>query len=146
MNSWSQNQPNNMIMGQAQFNPYQQGWGNYMPQKLPTYSATPIHGQNAAWQFPMGANSEIYLPDADQDIIWWIRTDSNGNRSVQAFDVTPHKDPEPVDIDNIIARLGAVEEWINAKSNKSNTKRNTTATNVASTTIPVSGGAVQSVD
>jgi hypothetical protein len=30
----------------------------------------------------MGPNSEIYLPDADQDIIWWIRTDMNNNRTV----------------------------------------------------------------
>lgn len=142
MNSWSQNQqPNNMM---AQFTPYQNNW---TPQRLPVYSASPIHGQNAAWQFPMGANSEIYLPDADQDIIWWIRTDMNGNRSVQPFDVTPHKEPEPVDIDSIMARLGAVEEWINAKSNKSNAKRSVaTTTNATTTNIPVSGGAIQSVD
>jgi len=50
--------------------------------RLPVYSAAPIHGENAAWQFPMGANSEIYLPDAEKDIIWWIRTDSTGNRSI----------------------------------------------------------------
>ena len=115
-----------MMGGQQPFNPYFNSFGT---SRLPVYSATPIHGQNAAWQFPMGANSEIYLPDADQDIIWWIRTDNQGNRSVQPFDVTPHKEPEPIDIDNIIARLGAVEEWINGKSNKSNAKRtNTTAT------------------
>ena len=117
MNSWSQNQ-NNGVM-----NPYMAAMGMYNRQQLPVYSASPIHGQNAAWQFPMGPNSEIYLPDADQDIIWWIRTDNQGNRSVQPFDVTPHKEPEPVDMENLLARLGAVEEWINAKSNKSNAKR-----------------------
>ena len=135
MNSWNQNQvPNNMMFGQAQFNPY-----TY--QKLPVYNAAPIHGENAAWQFPMGTNSEIYLPDAERDIIWWIRTDNNGNRSVQPFDVTPHKEPEPVDMNDLIARLGAVEEWINAKSNKSNAKRSAAATTnsaaTATTTIPV---------
>ena len=138
MNTWSQNQvPNNLNFGQAQFNPY-----SY--QRLPVYSAAPIHGENAAWQFPMGANSEIYLPDAEKDIIWWIRTDNNGNRSVQPFDVTPHKEPEPIDMNDLLARLGAVEEWINAKSNKSNAKRNS-ATNVATTTatVPV---AVESVN
>jgi len=65
-----------MTMGQAAFNPYVNMLGNYNRQPLPVYSATPIHGQSAAWQFPMGPNSEIYLPDADQDIIWWIRTDN----------------------------------------------------------------------
>ena len=122
MNSWTQNQMN-MNMNNSQTSFPTNMWGQYT-QRLPVYQAAPIHGKNAAWQFPMGPNSEIYLPDADQNIIWWIRTDNQGNRSVQPFDVTPHKEPEPIDIDNIIARLGAVEEWINAKSNKPNAKRN----------------------
>ena len=120
----NQNQP---LMGGINFNPYwnmpqQPVFNNY--NKLPVYHAEPIHGENAAWQFPMGSNSEIYLPDADDDIIWWIRTDNNGNKTVQPFDVIPHKKPEQVDINNILARLGAVEEWINGKQNKSNAKRN----------------------
>ena len=126
MNTWNQN---NNVVGQAQFNPYMTpSWNQYTPQKLPVYSAAPIHGENAAWQFPMGPNSEIYLPDADEDLIWWIRTDNNGNRSVQAFDVTPHKKPEPIDTNDLAARLAAVEEWINGKQNKSNAKRSTTTT------------------
>jgi len=76
----------------------------------------------------MGPNSEIYLPDADQDIIWWIRTDTNGNKSVQAFDVKLHEEPKQVDTNDLAARLAAVEEWINGKSNKSNAKRSANAT------------------
>ena len=125
MNSWTlQNQTqNNMMMGQTQFTPYN-SWGMQSRVTLPTYHAEPIHGENAAWQFPMGPNSDIWLPDADQDLIWWIKTDANGNKSVQPFDVNPHKKPEQVDMNDILARLGAVEEWINGKQNKSNAKRN----------------------
>lgn len=115
MASWNQpQQNNNMVMGQASFTPYQQPniWGNY---RLPSYHAEPIHGENAAWQFPMAPNSDIWLPDADQDLIWWIRTDANGNKTVEPFNVTPHKKTQPVDMDDILARLGAVEEWINGK-------------------------------
>lgn len=119
MNTWNQN---NLMAVQSQFNPYI----NY---KLPVYTAAPIQGENAAWQFLMGPNSEIYLPDADEDIIWWIRTDNNGNRSVQAFDVTPHKKPESIDTKDLAARLAAVEEWINAKSNKPAPKRNNITNN-----------------
>ena len=82
---------------------------------MPIYRAEPIHGENAAWQFPMGPNSEIYLPDSDRDIIWWIRTDQNGNKTVTPFDVKLHQEPAPVDMNEILARLGAVEEWINGK-------------------------------
>jgi len=91
--------------------------------RLPIYKAEPIHGKNAAWQFPMGPNSDIWLPDADEDLIWWIRTDQMGNRTVQPFDVKPHQKQPAVDTNDLAARLAAVEEWINAKSNKSNAKR-----------------------
>ena len=127
MNSWNQSQTqNNMTMGQAQFNPYS-SWNYPNPQPrtfTPIYHADPIHGENAAWQFPMAPNSEIYLPDADRDIIWWIKTDQNGNKQVIPFDVKPHQEPTPVDTQDLAARLAAVEEWINGKSNKSNAKRN----------------------
>ena len=126
MSSWNQpQQQNNMVVGQAQFNPYN-NWATQprvFNAPLPVYKAEPIHGKEAAWQFPMGPNSEIYLPDADTDIIWWIRTDSNGNKNVLPFDVKPHQEPEQVDINNILARLNAVEEKLNGKQNKSNAKR-----------------------
>lgn len=140
MNTWNnQNQNQNNIVGQAQFNPYNNNiWGTYGQQRLPVYHAEPIHGENAAWAFPIGGG-DIWLPDADQDLIWWIRIDQNGNKQVKSFDVKPHEAPEPVDMENILARLGAVEEWINGKQNKSNAKRNTTvsanAPSPATTTV-----------
>lgn len=138
MNSWNQNQTqNNMTMGQASFNPY---WGINQPtssynMRAPVYHAEPIHGENAAWAFPIGGG-DIWLPDADQDIIWWIRIDQNGNKQVKPFDLKPHEEPQPVDMENILARLGALEEWVNGKQSKSNAKRNvsTNSANVAATT------------
>ena len=136
MNSWNQPQqpqPYNNMVGQAQFSPYTNyNWN--ISQRAPVYRADPIHGENAAWAFPIGGG-EIYLPDADEDIIWWIRIDQNGNRIVTPFDVTPHQKPVQVDTQDLAARLAAVEEWINGKQNKSNAKRNvsTTATNVPAT-------------
>ena len=118
MGSWNQNN-SNLTVGQAQFNPYNQ-WNNF---RLPVYKAEPIHGENAAWQFPMAPGSEIYLPDADKDIIWWIRVDQNGGRNVMGFDVVPHHEPEPVDMDQILQRLNVLEEKVNAKQNKPNQKR-----------------------
>ena len=109
MNSWNLNQnqnqnQNNMMMGQAQFTPYSQNmWGSYT-QRLPVYHAEPIHGENAAWQFPMGPNSEIYLPDADQDLIWWIRTDNFGNKMVKPFKVTPYEEPAPITLEDVMKK------------------------------------------
>ena len=120
-------------MGQAQFSPYNQNiWGNYAASRGPAYRADPINGENAAWQFPIGSG-EIYLPDANEDIIWWIRVDQNGNKSVTPFDVTLHKKPEPIDMNTILNRLDALEEKVNAKYNKSNAKR----TNAVVATDPI---------
>ena len=44
------------------------------------------------------------------------------------FDIGPHKDAPPVDLNSLEQRLANVEEWIHAKSNKSNAKRATAAT------------------
>ena len=142
MNSWNQpmNNNNNMMTGGINFNPYNTSWQPYQNVQprtfnppLPIYHAEPIHGENAAWQFPMGPNSEIYLPDADEDLIWWIRTDANGNKNVMAFDATPHEKKPPVDTNDLAARLAAVEEWINGKQNKSNAKRSAPIVNTTVT-------------
>lgn len=109
MNSWNQNQTQNI-------NPY---WGmasNYN-MRAPIYHAEPIHGENAAWAFPI-SGGEIWLPDADKDLVWWIRIDQNGNKQVKAFDIIPHEEKPQVDMNELAERLAAVEEWINGKSNK----------------------------
>ena len=133
MNSWNQNQTqNNMTVGQAQFNPY---WGmaqSTYGMRAPVYHAEPIHGEAAAWAFPIGGG-EIWLPDADKDLVWWIRIDQNGNKQVKAFDVLPHEEKPQVDTNELAERLAAVEEWINGKQNKSNAKRNVPVAN--STTV-----------
>lgn len=136
MNSWNQpQQQNNMVMGQAQFNPY---WNSQFPTTTgirgPVYKAEPIHGENAAWAFPIGGG-DIWLPDADRDLIWWIRVDQNGNKQVLPFDVKPHEEPAPIDMNSVLARLDAVEEWINGKSNKSNAKRSATTAPAATTVV-----------
>ena len=143
MSSWNQPQQQNNIMGQAQFSPY---WGvtqypqtgNYNANgsygRAPVYKAEPIHGENAAWAFPI-SGGDIWLPDADRDLIWWIKIDQNGNKQVLPFDIKPHEEPKQVDMNEVLARLGAVEEWINGKQNKSNAKRSATVS--ANTAAPV---------
>lgn len=118
----SQNQ-NQYQMGGINFNPYQSQWNMPQQNRVYSYKADPIQGENAAWQFPMGPNSDIWLPDANEDIVWWIRSDMHGNKTVTGFDISLHQKPQPVDTNDLAARLAAVEEWINAKSNKSNAKR-----------------------
>lgn len=135
MNSWNQNQAqNNMTVGQAQFSPY---WGmaqSTYGMRAPVYHAEPIHGEAAAWAFPIGGG-EIWLPDADKDLVWWIRIDQNGNKQVKPFDVLPHEEKPQVDTNELAERLAAVEEWINGKQNKSNAKRSTVSAPTTTATV-----------
>lgn len=124
MNSFVNQNQNQYQMGGINFNPYQQQWPMPQQNRLPSYKADPIQGEDAAWQFAMGPNSEIWLPDANEDVVWWIRSDMHGNKTVTGFNITLRQKPQPVDTNDLAARLAAVEEWINAKSNKSNAKRN----------------------
>ena len=94
---------------------------------LPHYETPLLNGRTDANNFSIGPNSSIILPDANEDIVWWIRTDSMGNKNITPWDVTPHQDPKPVDLNALEARLANIEEWINAKQNKSNVKRTNAA-------------------
>lgn len=108
---------NNVQTQQPQLNM----WGRIA---APHYETPLVHGRQGAEQFNIGPNSSIYLPDADDDYIWWIRTDNYGNKNIICLDVTIHVDPPQVDLNNLQMRLEALEEKLNAKQNKSNTKRN----------------------
>ena len=125
---------NQYPMNGMNFNPYQTQWNIPQQNRLSSYKADPIQGENAAWQFPIGPNSDIWLPDANEDIVWWIRTDMHGNKTVTGFDIALHQKQPPVDTNDLAARLAAVEEWINAKSNKSNAKRSATTVGVDTAT------------
>ena len=116
-------------------------WGHMRPQlqnyNLPHYDAPLLNGEQDANNFLMGPNSEIYLPDANQDIMWWIRTDATCNKTVIPLDVKLHQKQAPVDLNAIEARLATLEEQVNAKFNKSNASRrnnnaNANATNESS--------------
>ena len=75
-------------------------------------------------------------PSYRKDIVLHFgRTDNMGNHLVQGFDIKLHQEPTPVDTNDLAARLAAVEEWINAKSNKSNAKR--VQSNNAAATEPI---------
>ena len=100
---------------------------------LPHYETPLLNGRADANNFSIGPNSSILLPDANDDVVWWIRTDNMGNKNITAWDITPHQDPKPVDLNALEARLANIEEWINAKQNKSNAKQRNVSTTTATT-------------
>ena len=104
----------------------QQPFTPYWPQ-LPTYDIVKVNGENGAQAFQMGPNSRILLLDENNPIVWLVQTDGAGYKTIEPYDISPHKAAPPIDLNNLEARIASLEEKINAKSysgaNSKNSKR-----------------------
>ena len=75
-----------------------------------------VNGENGAQAYPLAPNSSALLLDESQPIVWLVKTDGAGYKTVSAFNITPHEQaqqPTNADLEQRIARL---EEIINAQS------------------------------
>lgn len=122
MNNYSTGSTNNMM---GAFGPTT----NYMPQPnintLPRYNIIKVHGYNGAEAFQMGPNSQAFLLDDNDPLIWFVQTDGAGYKTITPYDVAPHQTAPQVDVQSLEARVQKLEEQIsNVKSysgpNKSN--------------------------
>lgn len=81
-----------------------------------------VNGENGARAYQMMPNSSALLLDTSAPIIWLAQTDGAGYKSLTAYDITPHKEPEPINYNDIISRLEKVEEKLNEQSNNADAK------------------------
>lgn len=75
-----------------------------------------VNGENGAQAYPLAPNSSALLLDESQPLVWLVKTDGAGYKTVSAFNITPHeqaKQPTNADLEQRITRL---EEIINAQS------------------------------
>lgn len=103
----------------------------------PQYDIVKVNGENGANAFRMGPNSKILLLDENEPIVWFVQTDGAGYKTVTPYDVAPHKVQQPVDLNDLQARIASLEEKVNAKSNSGTngkSKRQSAATPVTATT------------
>lgn len=63
----------------------------------------------------MYPDSQALALDTAESILWIIQTDSSGYPSVQAFDIAPHVEPEPVDMNVLMQRIARLEEMVNGQ-------------------------------
>lgn len=110
------------------FQPYQPVNYNAMnnansnPFNLPQTSVDEVMGRDGAAAYPMGANSSKLLMDKTAPIVWLVQTDSAGVKDLKPFDIAPHQDTQPVNLNDIESRLSRLEELYNAKSDNASTK------------------------
>lgn len=95
------------------YQPYQSTWNNpYLPQ-LPTYQppqvqpyqqpvngVVKVNGRDSAMQYQLPPNSmSPALFDNNGKVFYIVSTDGTGMKTVEAFDFSPHKDEQPIQID-----------------------------------------------
>lgn len=71
-----------------------------------------VNGENGAQAYPLAPNSSALLLDESQPLVWLVKTDGAGYKTVSAFNITPHEQtqqPTNADLEQRIARQIAHE-------------------------------------
>lgn len=90
----------------------------YLP-PAPRYEVIRVNGEAGARNFRMAPNSNALLLDETAAILWFAQTDGTGYLTVTPYDLMPHQQAQPVDINNLAARVTQLEEMINARQSNS---------------------------
>ena len=112
---------------------------------LPPQQIPQANGKASIDMLMMSPNSSILIADATEPIVWKCVSDSLGNVTAQAFDISPHKTEAEIKQDNmqeIINRLkkleadyesiiGRIAEQPNIKGNPDGKEYKQSAGNVA---------------
>ena len=97
-------------------------YNGYTP-PAPRYELIKVNGEAGARNFRMAPNSQALLLDETAPIIWLAQTDGTGYLTVAPYDITPHQQAQPIDINNLAARVAQLEELINAKQSNFGTNK-----------------------
>ena len=91
------------------------GWNtsNYNNNLLQKQEVVTVNGEQGAQLYQMGANSSAILLDISGKLIWVVTTDGAGYKTINPYDVIPHKRPPSPEMDALSARLTKLEELIN---------------------------------
>jgi hypothetical protein len=80
---------------------------------------TKVNGRAGAEAFALPANSDDFLLDINDPVIWFVQTDGAGYKTVTPYDISPHKEVKQEDvIKSMEDRITKLEEALrNGKSN-----------------------------
>lgn len=84
-----------------------------------------VSGRDGANAFQMGPDSSALLLDNTAPIVWVVRTDGAGYKTLAPFDITPHEEKKQEDvIKSLEERITKLEERLsNGKSNSQDAAR-----------------------
>ena len=79
-------------------------------QFLPRTQVIRVNGEAGARNLRMAPNSSALVLDETAPIVWYAQTDGTGYLTVTPFDVSPHQAQQPINLDNLTARVAKLEE------------------------------------
>lgn len=84
-----------------------------------------VTGRAGAEAYQIGPDSSTLLLDNTAPLVWLVKTDGAGYKTLMAYDIKPHEDVKPVDhYKDLEDRIAKLEETVNAKqSNTTNARR-----------------------
>ena len=99
----------NYLQGYQPYNFYQQ-----QPQQpmLPPQQVLQANGRTSISSLKMSPNSSALIMDTTAPIVWLCTSDSLGNVTPTAYDISPHKDVAESQASDFETRLSAVERSI----------------------------------
>ena len=103
--------------GQQMPQQYMQPGIQQQPAQLPQRQVDRVNGENGARAFALGPYSSAMLLDESGTIVWMVTTDGAGYKTVQAYDIMPHKEEPAPDYTDLESRVKKLEEMIGGKKN-----------------------------
>lgn len=92
----------------------------FQPQTLQPQQVLQVNGKTSVEQLKLAPNSSLLAMDTTAPIVWLCKTDSIGAIQAIAYDITPHVEKPPVDVNALEERLMALELMMEKKNAKSN--------------------------
>ena len=83
-----------------------------------TQSIVQVSGENGARAYQMMPNSSVILLDNSAPLIWVCVTDGAGYKTVTPYKIEQYVPPEPVDMQDVLARLERLENESYNRSTK----------------------------
>jgi hypothetical protein len=104
-------------------NPYGMAPQYQPPVAQATQQVVRVNGENGARTFQIGANGSALLLDESGLMVWLVTSDGAGYKTVQAYDITPHKEAPAPDFGNLEDRIKRLEEIVNGNTGNTSAVR-----------------------
>ena len=86
-----------------------------------TQQVVRVNGENGARAYQIGPNSSAILLDESGLMVWLVTSDGAGYKTVQAYDIAPHKTSPAPDYGSLEDRIKKLEDIVNGYTCNSST-------------------------